>query len=249
MEQYKEYGDLITSNLHLLKKGMKSARVINYYDENMPEVTVALDDRITPAQNAQRYYKKYAKAKKAQATLTVLIKENEEELGYVRTIIDSLDRAENESDIIQIREELILAGYGRTPDRSKNSKREKLSPTEFETSSGYKVLCGRNNIQNDYITFTLASKGDLWFHVKGMPGSHVVLFCGGDEPPAEDFTEAAIIAAVSSKAPRGQKVTVDYTRIKNLKKPPHTRPGYVTFSENYSAYVEADEKIYEKLKK
>jgi predicted ribosome quality control (RQC) complex YloA/Tae2 family protein len=110
-------------------------------------------------------------------------------------------------------------------------------PLEYRTSGGWRVLCGKNNSQNEYITHKVAVKGDIWFHVKDYPGSHVVLLCDGDEPDALDYTEAANIAAVNSKAPAGQRVTVDYTRIKNIKKPPNAKPGFVTFSNNYSAYV------------
>ena len=126
-------------------------------------------------------------------------------------------------------------------------KQSAPKPLEFRTDGGYRVLCGKNNSQNDYITHKLASKGDIWFHVKGMPGSHVVLFCDGAEPPELDFSQAAIIAAYYSKADRGQKVAVDYTRVKNLKKPPASKPGYVTFSQNYSAYVTPESETVRRL--
>ena len=128
------------------------------------------------------------------------------------------------------------------------AKQSSPKPIEYRTTGGWRVLCGKNNAQNDYITHKLASKGDLWFHIKDYPGSHVVLFCDGAEPDAEDFTQAAIIAAVNSKAPDGQRVTVDYTRIKNLKKPPSAKPGFVTFQNNYSAYVIPDRAAAEALR-
>ena len=119
---------------------------------------------------------------------------------------------------------------------------------EFRTSGGYRVLCGKNNMQNEFVTFRAAGKLDLWFHVKGCPGSHVVLICDGEEPPERDYTEAATIAATYSKAADGGLVPVDYTRVKNVKKPPAAKPGYVTYSTNYTAYVARDEKLCERLR-
>ncbi len=119
---------------------------------------------------------------------------------------------------------------------------------EFRTSGGYRMVCGKNNTQNDYITFKLAGKLDLWFHVKGAPGSHVVLFCGGAEPSERDYTEAAVLAATYSGAKGSGQIPVDYTRVKNIKKPPASKPGYVTYSTNYTAYVESDEKLCESLR-
>ena len=236
-EQFKRYGDLITSNLYLLKRGMTEATVIDYYDESCPEVVITLDSRLSPSQNAQRYYKRYNKCKSAEIHLREQIAKGREELKYLDTVFDSLTRAETEADLNEIRRELYESGYA---SRMKNYTASKMSapkPLEFRTASGWRVLCGKNNAQNDYITHKVAGKGDIWFHIKDYPGSHVVLLCDGAEPDAIDFTEAATVAAVYSKAPLGQRVTVDYTRIKNIKKPPASKPGYVTFSSNYSAYV------------
>ncbi len=241
-EQFKRYGDLITSNLYLLKRGMTEATVIDYYDESCPEVVITLDSRLSPSQNAQRYYKRYNKCKSAEIHLREQIAKGREELQYLDTVFDSLTRAETEADLNEIRRELYESGYA---SRMKNYTASKMSapkPLEFRTAGGWRVLCGKNNAQNDYITHKVAGKGDIWFHIKDYPGSHVVLICDGAEPDAIDFTEAATVAAVYSKAPLGQRVTVDYTRIKNIKKPPASKPGYVTFSTNYSAYVINDPK-------
>lgn len=239
-EQYKTKGDLITANIYRLKRGMTSAELIDYSSPDMETVHLALDQRLTPAQNAQVYYKKYNKAKSAETALTGQLEIARRELEYIYTVFDSLTRADTEADLAEIRRELYESGYA---SRMKNITLQKPTapkPLEFKTSGGYRILCGKNNSQNDYITHKLASKGDLWFHVKGMPGSHVVLFCDGDEPSERDFTEAATIAATYSKADAGNKVAVDYTRVKNLKKPPASKPGFVTFSQNYSAYVTPD---------
>ena len=247
-ETQKRMGDLITANLYQLRREMTEAPLIDYFDENCPTVTVTLDSRLTPAQNAQRYYKKYNKAKSAEGHLSEQIAVGERELAYLDTVFDALTRAETEADFSEIRAELYASGYA---SRMKNYKAPKPSapkPIEYRTSGGWRVLCGKNNAQNDYITHKLASKGDLWFHIKEYPGSHVVLFCDGAEPEAADFTEAAILAAVNSKAPSGQRVTVDYTRVKHLKRPPGAKPGFVTFQTNYSAYVVPDPLLAERLR-
>lgn len=247
-EKYRLTGDIITANLYRLKKGMRQARLINYYSDSMEEITVTLDERMTPAQNAQKYYKKYNKLKSTEAALTVQAEKAREEIAYIATVFDSLTKAENEEDLGEIRNELYESGYASRMKQYSPKKKTMPKPMEFRTSGGYRVLCGKNNSQNDYITHKVASKGDLWFHIKGMPGSHVILICDGGEPPEKDFTEAAEIAAYYSKAAPGQKAEVDYTRVKNIKKPPASKPGYVTYSSNYSAYVTPDRASVEKLK-
>ncbi len=239
-EQFKRYGDLITANIYLLSRGMTSAVLTEWTEDGENKVEVPLDGRLTPSQNAQRYYKKYNKCKSAEVNLKIQIELARAELEYINTVFDSLTKAETEDDMSEIRRELYESGYA---SRMKNYKSLKLpapKPMKFITSGGYTVLCGKNNSQNDYLTHKLASKTDIWFHIKGYAGSHVIMQCGTEDPPAEDFTEAATIAAVYSKAPRGQRVEVDYTRVKNVKKPPNSKPGFVTFSSNYSAYVMAD---------
>ena len=236
-ESFKRMGDLITANIYMLKRGMTNVQVVDYYDESCPTVTLSLDSRLTPAQNAQRYYKRYNKSKSAEVHLSEQITQGERELIYLDTVFHSLTRAETEADLNEIRKELYVSGYASKMKSYVQTKTTTPKPLEYRTSGGWRVLCGKNNSQNEYITHKVASKGDLWFHVKDYPGSHVVLLCDGEEPDAIDYTEAANIAAVNSKAPSGQRVTVDYTRIKNLKKPPNAKPGFVTFSNNFSAYV------------
>lgn len=247
-EKFKLYGDLLTANLYAIKRGEAQARVQNYYSEDCEEITIELDTRLTPAQNAQRYYKKYNKCKNAKMYLTEQIAAAQNELHYLETVSQALDRAETEADLVEIRQELAKSGYASRMHGFKAAKPTAVKPMEFRTSGGYRMVCGKNNTQNDYITFKLAGKLDLWFHVKGAPGSHVVLICNGEEPSEQDYTEAAVLAATYSGAKGSGQIPVDYTRVKNIKKPPAAKPGYVTYSTNYTAYVESNEKLCENLR-
>ncbi len=246
-EKFKLYGDLLTANLYAIKRGATHARVQNYYSEDCEEIVIELDSRLSPAQNAQKFYKKYNKCKNAKKYLTEQINLALSELEYLNTVTHALENAETEADLTEIRHELTQSGYASRMTNFKATKNAPVKPLEFVSSSGYRILCGKNNIQNDYITFKLAAKNDLWFHVKGAPGSHVVLFCSGDEPSEKDYTEAATIAATYSSLDGGQ-IAVDYTRVKNVKKPPAAKPGFVTYSTNYTAYVASNEKLCDSLR-
>jgi predicted ribosome quality control (RQC) complex YloA/Tae2 family protein len=241
-EQYKKQGDLITANIYLLKRGMKEAHLADYEnydaDGNPIMVKVELDERLTPAANAQRLYKKYNKSKNAKKELSRQIELDLEEIAYLGSVADSLERAESPSDLSEIRDELYRSGYA-SRMKAESSGRKPNSPTvaKFKTDDGMTVLCGKNNIQNEYITFRLASKTDYWFHAKNVPGSHVVLVCEGKEPTDRDFTQAAEIAAYHSGAYGGQNIAVDYSLAKNIKKPAAGRPGLVIYHTNWTAYV------------
>lgn len=247
-EKYKATGDLITANLYRLKPGDRVVSLTDYTTDPPSEVTIELDPRLTPAQNAQKYYKKYAKAKTAETALTEQIRLAREELEYIAGVADALSRARSEAELAELRRELYESGYASKMKNYVAQKPTQPKPQRFRTSGGFEVLCGKNNIQNEHVTFKLASKGDMWFHVKNMPGSHVVLLCGGKEPSDRDLTEAAIIAATYSKAAEGVPAPVDYTQIKNVKKPPGSKPGYVTYKTNRTAYVTPDQNLCEKLK-
>ena len=240
-EEYKRVGDLITANLYMLTRGMKEASLPDYdnmsEDGMLPYVTVELDERLSPSANAQRLYKKYNKSKNAKIELTKQIGLAKQELEYINSVLDSLDKAESPADLAEIRDELYRAGYASKMKGYTAHKQSAPTVAKFLTSNGYTVLCGKNNIQNEYITFKLGSKTDYWFHAKNAPGSHVVMLCNGEEPPAEDFTEAAEIAAYHSKAYGGQSVEVDYTFIRHVKKPPAAKPGFVIYHTNWSALV------------
>ncbi len=239
-ESYRIMGDLIIANLHVIKKGSTVARVINYYDDTCPMIEIPLDEKLSPSQNAQKYYKKYNKLKKAKNELTKQIELAKAELEYIHTVFDALAKAEKESDLNQIREELFHSGYASKMKNYSSSKQAPPQPLKFKTSGGYTVLCGKNNVQNDYITTKLANKSDWWFHVKNLPGSHVLMQSGGEEPDENDFTEAAEIAAFYSRA-EGNNIAVDYTYAKHVKKPAGSKPGYVIYHVNWTAYVTPDE--------
>lgn len=242
-ELYKRYADLITANLYCLARGMTVAELTDYenYCEETGQFgtcTIPLDGRLSPSSNAQVYYKKYNKSKTARAELTKQIALGESELRYLETVSDALSHAENAADLEQIREELYRSGYASRMKRYTVPKKTAApSVARFRTSGGYLVLCGKNNMQNDYITHRLAEKNDYWFHVKNLPGSHTVMLCNGEEPSERDFTEAAEIAAYFSKGSNGEHVEVDYTLVRNVKKPAGAKPGFVIYHTNWSCIV------------
>ncbi|MBR4296529.1 MAG: NFACT family protein [Clostridia bacterium] len=249
-DEYKKYGDLITSNIYMLSRGMKKATLIDYSSQNddgsFNEFDIELDERLTPAANAQKMYKKYNKAKNAKVELTKQISIAKSELEYIYTVFDALTKAETASDLSEIREELHSSGYASKMKGYTAKKHTSPTVTKFKTDNGFIVLCGKNNTQNEYITHRLAQKNDYWFHVKGRPGSHVLLVCGDKEPEVKDFTQAAEIAAHYSKACGEENVEVDYTLARNVKKPTGAKPGLVIYHTNWSAVVSPDsEKIAE----
>ncbi len=240
-ESWRKFGDLITANIYRLQ-GRPSQACLEDYEEmdeqgNCPTVTIALDSRLTPAANAQRYYKKYAKSKTAKVELARQIALGESELQYIYTVFDALSRAESPADLLEIREELYQSGYA-SRMKSYSSARKPKKPTvmQFVTPDGMTVLCGKNNTQNEYITHRLAEKNDYWFHARQTAGSHVLLVTEGREPTDLDFTTAAEIAAYYSTAD-GDNIAVDYTLAKNIKKPPAAKPGFVIYHTNWTAYV------------
>lgn len=243
---YKKYGDMITANLYCLERGMSSAELVDYEDwneesEEYGKCVIELDERLTPSANAQKYYKKYAKARNAKVELAKQMEIGRAELEYIYTVFDSLTHAENTADLMQIRDELYRSGYAsRMKGYAAPKKQSVPIIAQFRTSGGYTVLCGKNNVQNEYVTHKLAEKHDYWFHAKGVPGSHVVLVTNGEEPSELDFTEAAMIAAQYSKAAGGGTVAVDYLLQKNIRRVPGAKPGFVVYHTNWTAYVEPD---------
>ena len=237
-EEYRRQGDLIIANIYALKRGMTSFDTVDYYDESCPTVTVQLDSRLSPADNAQRYYKLYNKAKTAKEVLTKQIEIWENELIYLESVKAFLSKAETEEDLVEIRDELYRSGYSSKMRGYKPPKQIKARPMRFKTSGGYELLVGRNNVQNDHLTFKVAEKHDIWFHTKDIPGSHVIMVTNGEEPSERDYTEAASVAAYYSKATQ-DLVAVDYTAVKNIKKPQGAKPGFVIYKTNYTAYVKS----------
>ena len=239
---YKKKADLITANLYQLTRGMSRVELTDYEDYredgSFGVCVIELDSRLSPAANAQRFYKRYNKSKTAKVELTRQIELGENELKYLDSVLDALSHAETAADLAEIREELFRSGYASRMKHYTASKKQS-APTvaEFRTTNGYRVFCGKNNIQNEYITHKLAGKNDYWFHVKNLPGSHTVMICDGEEPPEQDFTDAAEIAAAFSKGADGQNVEVDYTLVRNVKKPAGGKPGLVIYHTNWSCVV------------
>ncbi len=233
-------GDLIQANLYKLEKGMPYADLENYYD-NQKIIRVKLDVSKTPSQNAQKYYKEYRKAKTAEKILTEQIEIAQKELEYLDNVFDELSRAESERELAEIRAELVSTGYMKANKTSKSKEPKPLPPIEFEVD-GFKILVGRNNRQNDELTLKKASKNDIWFHVKDIPGSHTILVTDGRNPSSEVIIKTASIAAYYSKAREGSQVPVDYTLVRNVSKPQGSRPGSVIFVKNKTVYVNPNDK-------
>ncbi len=244
---YKKYGDLITANMYQLKRGQTAVELIDYEAWNEDEqdfgrCIIELDERLTPAANAQKYYKKYNKSKTAKIELTKQIEIGENELKYINTVFDALTKAETTADLNEIRMELFRSGYA-SKMKGYSAPKKQTAPivAKFKTTNGYTVYCGKNNVQNEYITYKLAQKHDYWFHAKNTPGSHVLLVTNGEEPPEQDFTDAAEIAAYYSKGNSGSRVEVDYLFAKGVKKVAGAKPGFVIYNNNWSAYVTPNE--------
>ena len=238
---FKLYGDLITANIYKVQKGDTVLVCENWYDEDCPEIKIPLDIRLTPAQNAQSYYKKYAKLKTGEQFKTEQIERAKAELDYMETVLDSLERAQTDDDYSYIREELQAGGYIKKSNVTPGRKPRANLPEKMHLASGRTVYCGKNNYQNDLLDSKIAGKHDYWFHVKNYPGSHVIMLCeAGEDPDERDFTDAAMLAAYNSKVRGSKNVAVDYTLVKNLKKPAGSPPGFVTYLTNYTAYVDAE---------
>lgn len=229
-------GDLIQANAYRIEKGALYAEVENYFEESLPVVKIKLDPALTAAQNAQRYYKEYRKAKTAQQMLKVQIEKAKEELEYIDSVFDALSRADKESELSDIRQELSEQGYIKR-GRGKQKKPAPMPFLEFVSESGFKILVGRNNHQNDKLTLKTAKNYDLWFHTKNIPGSHTVVVSDGREIDEQTVIMAAQIAAYHSRARESSNVPVDYTIIKNVSKPAGAKPGMVIYKNNKTVYV------------
>ncbi len=238
--EYKKMGDLITANMYRLSRGDTEAVFDDYEsmneDGSFAQVRVELDGRLSPSANAQRYYKRYNKSKTAKIELGRQIELGEAELAYIYTVFEALTRAENPTDLSEIRDELYHSGYASRMKTYTLHKQHKPTVMQFETPDGMRVLVGKNNVQNEYVTHKLADKQDWWFHAKSVPGSHVLLVTEGREPTDLDFTTAAEIAAYYSKA-EGDNIAVDYLLAKHVKRGAGGKPGFVIYHTNWTAYV------------
>ena len=236
-EKYKLYGELLHTYGYGAEPGAKSLDALNYYTGET--ITIPLDPTLTASENAKKYFDRYGKLKRTYETLSKLTLEVKEEIDHLESIAASLDIAEQESDLVEIKEELIAAGYIR---RKGGTKKEKITsrPFHYISSDGFHMYVGKNNFQNDELTFKFAVGNDWWFHAKGQPGSHVVVRTGGAKLPDSTFEEAARLAAHYSKGRGQEKVEIDYTEKKNVKKPGGAKPGFVVYYTNYSMMIDSD---------
>ncbi len=236
-EKYKLYGELLHTYGYDAEPGAKSLEALNYYTNET--IAIPLDPTLTAAENAKKYFEKYGKLKRTYETLSELTVQVKEEIDHLESITASLDIAEQESDLVEIKEELIAAGYIR---RKGGAKKEKITskPFHYISSDGFHMYVGKNNFQNDELTFKFAVGNDWWFHAKGQPGSHVIVRTEGAELPDATFEEAARLAAHYSKGRGQEKVEIDYTEKKNVKKPGGAKPGFVVYYTNYSMMIDSD---------
>lgn len=238
-EEKKIFAELINANLYRLGKGSSFYELENYYDD-YKTVKIPVKPELTPTENAQRYYKEYRKLRTAEEMLTKLIAEGREELVYLRTVLDELSRAETEREISEIRQELSDGGFVKQKNQGKIKRSQPMTPLEFDAPDGFKVYVGRNNIQNDKLSLKTAMKSDLWFHIQKAPGSHVILSLDGREPTEKAMEFAAKVAAYYSSGREAGAVEVDYTEVRNLKKPVGAKPGFVIYHVYNSVLVKPE---------
>lgn len=247
-DEMKLMGDLLSANIYRIKKGDDKAIIENFYDENCPQIEIPLDNRLSPSQNAQKYYGEYRKSLTAEKKLADQISLGEEELKYIESVFDSLTRAGNENEINELRLELAEQGYVKA-SRLKGKPPKSNPPIKYVSDDGFTILVGRNNKQNDKLTLKTAAKNDIWLHTHNIPGSHVIIETDGKIPPDSTLEQAAKIAAINSKAKDSSQVPVDYCLVKFVKKPAGAKPGMVVFTNNRTLYVTPDLEMEAKLAK
>lgn len=236
-EQYKVYGELLNTYGYGVAQGASSMEALNYYTNEM--ITIPLDPLYSAGDNAKRYFEKYGKLKRTYEALQELTKETRSEIDHLESVATALDIAEKEEDLVQIKEELIESGYIRRKGPVKKAKITS-KPFHYISSDGFHIYVGKNNFQNDELTFQFAAGNDWWFHAKGMPGSHVIVKANGETLPDRTYEEAARLAAHFSKGTAQEKIEVDYTEKKNVKKPSGAKPGFVVYYTNYSMMISTD---------
>lgn len=240
-------GELITANLYRMERGQSRLTAQNYYDENCADMDIPLDVRLSPQENAARYFKQYAKAKTAEKYLTAQLQKGGEELQYLESVLQELAQAESEQDFNDIRTELTDGGYLRGRGKKQPGFQRASKPREFRSSAGLRILVGRNNRQNDRLTTKDADKRDIWLHTQKIHGSHVILCTGGTEPDEQSLMEAASLAAYFSQAQGSTKVPVDYTPVKFVKKPAGAKPGMVVYATYQTMLADPDEELVKRL--
>ena len=228
-ERLRQLGDILTANIHRISKGQTKIVCEDFYDENMAPVEIPLSPILSPQQNAAKFYKDYARMKNAEKELTHQLELGETELSYLKSVLDELNRAQTDAELEEIKQELQEQGYLRAEGNRKRPRQGKLAPMRFASTDGYPIYVGRNNRQNEELTFRLARKDDIWCHASKVHGSHVIISCGGATPPDDTITQAAQLAAYYSETGDGQNVPVDVTPVKQVKKIPGGKPGMVIY--------------------
>ncbi|MGD6833251.1 Rqc2 family fibronectin-binding protein [Sutcliffiella halmapala] len=247
-EVFQLYGELLTANLYQIARGDKEVEVLNYYSEDAEKITIPLDPQRSPSGNSQRYFQKYQKAKNSLAIVEEQISKAEEEINYFSLILQQVETA-SPKDIQEIREELAEEGYMKMKQKRNQKKLKPQKPVleVYQSTDGTEILVGKNNKQNDFLTNKIARRDDVWLHTKDIPGSHVVI--RSTEPTEETITEAATIAAYFSKARHSGSVPVDFTKVRNVKKPSGAKPGFVIYEQQQTIYVTPNEEMIIALKK
>ncbi|MGB4439345.1 MAG: NFACT family protein, partial [Sedimentibacter sp.] len=238
-DKYKMYGELILANLNKTPENHKLT-VLNYYDPEQKDITIPLDPKLNLTQNGQKYFKRYNKLKKAEEELQKFIDSSLSEIQYLENILYSIESCETTDDLDDIYNELITEGFMKRKSKVKKTKEYKPKFMTYISSKEHEIIVGKNNLQNDMLTFKIGKREDYWFHAKNIPGSHVIIKTNGDELSDDEYVEAARIAAFYSKGKNSGSVEVDYTRKSNIKKPPNSKPGFVIYDTNYSMLVEPD---------
>lgn len=248
-EKYKIYGDLITANIYRIIKGDKSVECENFYSDSLEKEKIPLKDDISPSKNAQRYYTKYTKEKTAEKETLKQRELNLKEIDYLTSVKEAIEIAETGSEISMIREELVLGGYLKNRGARKNKKTPTPTPMHFVSDDGYDIYVGKNNVQNDYVTIKLSRSTDIWFHTKDIHGSHAIVKTpDAMQVPERTYLQAASLAAYYSKARNSKGVAVDYTEVKNVKKPSGAKPGMVIYANYNTIYTDPDEELAKRLK-
>ncbi|MGI6777038.1 MAG: Rqc2 family fibronectin-binding protein [Acetivibrionales bacterium] len=248
-EKLRLFGELITANIYSIKHSIKCIKLQNYYSENGEYVEVPMDENLSPQKNAQRYFKKYNKAKSAFEYSNKQLEETQKELDYLQSVLLMLDNCTTVQDIEEIREELIEGGYLNIKPKARQKKSGRPSvPLHFKSSDGFDIFVGKSNKQNDFLTLKMASSNDIWLHTKNIPGSHVIIKKSHKEIPESTIEEAALLAAYHSKARLSSNVPVDYTMVKNVKKPNRAKPGMVIYDNYKTVLVTPDENRIKELK-
>ncbi len=236
-ERLRQLGDIVTANLGRIVKGQTELQAEDFYDENMPLIDIPISPILSPQQNAAKFYKDYSRMKNAEKELTRQIELGTTELQYLHSVLDELDRAGSEAELDEIRQELQAGGYVKPDSGRKKMKQQKLPPMRFESTDGFAIYVGRNNRQNDELTFRSARKDDIWLHAQKVHGSHVIIACAGKPVPDDTVTQAAQLAAYYSEAKGGQNIAVDVTPVKQVKKPANGKPGMVIYHTYRTVYA------------